>query len=129
MMAKILVIDDEYLVRYTLARILRRQGYEVATAADGERGIEVFRSAAPDLVLADMVLPEPSTGATIRLLRRERPDVKIIAIAHSCDLDDGDTRVMARRLGADDIIGRPFDAEELIEHLERMLGSCGDALQ
>lgn len=128
-MVKILVIDDEYLVRYTLARILRRQGYEVATAADGERGIEVFRSAAPDLVLADMVLPEPGSGATIQRLRREHPAAKIIAIAHSCQLDDHDTRDLARRFGADDVIGRPFDPQELLQHLERVLGERSDAVR
>jgi two-component system response regulator MtrA len=120
-MVKILVIDDEYLVRYTLARILRRQGYEVATAADGERGMAVFRSNAPDLVLADMAMPEREGGATIRQMHSERPAAKIIAISHSCEVDNSDVVAMARRLGADDVIGRPFDTDQLLRHLEAAL--------
>jgi CheY-like chemotaxis protein len=126
-MVKILVIDDEYLVRYTLARILRRQGYEVATAADGERGMAAFRSHAPDLVLADMVMPEREAGAAIRQMRRERPDAKIIAIAHGCQADDGEIATAARRFGADDVIGRPFDADELLRHLRAALGQDSGA--
>jgi len=124
-MIKILVVDDEYLVRYTLARILRREGYEVATAADGERGIAAYRNTVPDLVLADMALSEPAGGATIRQMRREQPTAKIIAIAHSWQINEADARAMARRLDADDVIFRPFDTEELLDHLRVALG--GDA--
>ena len=120
-MTRILVIDDEYLVRYTLARVLRRQGYEVVTAAGGEQGMTAFRGAAPDLVLADMVRPAADGGATIRRLRREHPDAKIIAIAHSCQEDPCGLRQTARQLGADDVIGRPFDTEELLQHLQTTL--------
>ncbi len=120
-MVKILVIDDEYLVRYALARILRREGYEVATAADGERGIAAFHAGVPDVVLADMALSEPP-GGTIRQMRRERPEAKIVAIAHSWQVDEADARAMARRLAADDVIFRPFDTEELLHHLRVALG-------
>jgi len=78
---KILVIDDEYLVRDTLARLLRAKGCEVVTAADGEHGMTVFRSAAPDLVITDILMPEQEGIQTIRLMRHERPDAKIIAIS------------------------------------------------
>ena len=71
---KILVIDDDYLVRYTLARILQSQGYEVVTAADGESGMTLFRSAAPDLVITDIIMPEQEGIETIRQRRRELPD-------------------------------------------------------
>src|SRR5260370_19958937 len=80
-MVKILVVDDEYLVRYTLARILRRQGYEVVTAADGERGMAAFRSDAPDLVIADIVMFERERRVTIQQMRGERPHAHIISIS------------------------------------------------
>ena len=125
-MVKILVIDDEYLVRYTLARILRREGYAVTTAADGERGIAAFHATVPDLVLADMALSEPA-GATIRQMRRERPQAKIVAIAHSWQIDEADAQAMARRLGTDGVIFRPFDNEELLHHLKMALGEVAAA--
>ena len=68
---KILVIDDDYFVRYTLARILRGNGYEVVTAADGELGMNVFRSAAPDLVAPALSVRRrgPGSGGTVRAQR------------------------------------------------------------
>lgn len=116
---KILVIDNAYLVRYTLARILRRQGYEVVTAADGERGMAVFRSATPDIVIAD-IMPEEKGCATIRQMRSERPDAKIIAISGSGEIGNSDRPAMARKLGADDVIGKPFDAAELLSRVRQL---------
>ncbi len=113
-MVKILVVDDEYLVRYTLARILRRHGYEVVTAADGERGMAAFRSGDPDLVIADIVMFERERRVTIQQMRGERPDAKIIAISGGGPSDDPEILAIARQLGADDVIGKPFDAAELL---------------
>jgi DNA-binding response OmpR family regulator len=117
---KILVIDDEYLVRYTLARLLRAKGYEVVTAADGERGMTVFRSAAPDLVITDIIMPEQEGIETIRLMRRERPDAKIIAISGGARFGDLDVLEIARKLGADDVIPKPFDAAELLSRISQL---------
>ena len=116
---KILVIDDDYLVRYTLARLLRAKGYEVVTAADGERGMIEFRNAAPDLVITDIIMPEQEGIETIRLMRRERPDAKIIAISGGARIGDLDVLEIARKLGADDVIHKPFDAAELFSRVRQ----------
>jgi len=117
---KILVIDDDNLMRYTLARLLRSQGYEVVTAADGELGMTVFRSAAPDLVITDILMPEQEGIETIRLMRRERPAAKIIAISGGARLGDFDVLEMAHKLGADDVIRKPFDAGELLTRVRQL---------
>jgi DNA-binding response OmpR family regulator len=117
---KILVIDDDYLVRYTLARILQSQGYEVVTAADGESGMTVFRSAAPDLVITDIIMPEQEGIQTIRQMRRERPDAKIIAISGGSRFGDLDVLEIAIKLGADDAISKPFDAAELLSRVRQL---------
>jgi hypothetical protein len=57
-MKKILVIDDDILVRDTIVRILERKGYEVLVAGDGARGVRMFRSEQPDLVITDIIMPE-----------------------------------------------------------------------
>jgi DNA-binding response OmpR family regulator len=67
-------------------------------------------------------MPERGGGSTIRQMRRERPETKIVAIAHSSQVDNSDAVAMARRMGADDVIGRPFDTEELLQHLKHVLG-------
>ena len=111
---KILVIDDEYLVRYTLARILRSEGYEVVTAADGQRGMAAFREAPPDIVITDIIMPEQDGIATIRQMRRERPEIKIIAISGEVITGNFDVLAISRKLGADDVIGKPFEAKALL---------------
>jgi DNA-binding response OmpR family regulator len=117
---KILVIDDEYLVRYTLARILRSDGHEVTTAADGERGMAAFRSGRPDLVITDIIMPRREGIETIRAMRQERPDAKIIAISGDPGVGDYDVLSIARKLGADDVLRKPFDAAELLGRVRRL---------
>jgi len=116
----ILVIDDEYLVRYTLARVLRNDGYDVVTAADGQRGMVAFRESAPDIVITDIIMPEQDGIATIRQMRRERPQIKILAISGEVGIGNFDVLEIARKLGADDVIGKPFDAAALLACLRAM---------
>ncbi len=116
---KILVIDGEYLVRYTLARILRSARYEVVTAADGERGMAMFRSAAPDVVITGSIMPGQDGCATIRQMRGERPDTKIIAISGGGQISDSYLLAIASNLGADDVIRKPFDADDLLSRVRQ----------
>ena len=124
---KILVIDDDLLIRCTLARILESCGHEVATAADGLRGMAAFRSAPPDLVITDILMPEQEGIETIRQMRRERPHTKIVAISGGGQPHGFDILTMARRLGADDVIAKPFGAEELLGSVGRLAPAGGEA--
>ena len=117
---KILVIDDDHLVRYTLSKILQRNGYDVVTASDGKRAMTVFRAEQPDVVITDIVMPEQEGAETILLLRKERPEVRIIAISGGARTGNLDYLDMARALGADDVIRKPFEAEELLSRLARL---------
>ena len=120
-MTKILVIDDDALVRTTLARVLRDAGYEIATAEDGMRGMALFRSEQPDLVITDIIMPEQEGIQTITEMRKARPDAKIIAISGSGRFSDADFLKMARSLGAMDTVSKPFDADELLTIVENCL--------
>jgi CheY-like chemotaxis protein len=120
-MTKILVIDDDALVRTTLGRLLRDAGYEIATAEDGVRGMAMFRSEQPDLVITDIIMPEQEGIETIAEMRKARPDAKIIAVSGSGRFGDADFLKMARSLGAMDIVSKPFDADELLTIVENCL--------
>ena len=122
---KILVIDDDYFVRYTLARILRGNGYDVVTAADGEQGMSVFRSAAPDLVITDIIMPNQEGIETIRHMRRERPDARIIAISGGGRIGTLDVLEIAQKLGADEVMHKPFDAAQLLSQVRKFHPSRG----
>ena len=120
-MTKILVIDDDALVRTTLGRLLRDAGYEIATAEDGVRGMALFRSEQPDLVITDIIMPEQEGIQTITEMRKARPDAKIIAISGSGRFGDADFLKMARSLGAMDIVSKPFDQDELLTIVKNCL--------
>jgi CheY-like chemotaxis protein len=89
-MAKILVIDDDVIVRKTIIRLLEDGGYKVLSAEDGLRGMAMFRSEQPDLVITDIITPEQEGIQTITEMRKAKPDAKIIAIS-------GSARIRKRR--------------------------------
>ena len=114
---KILVIDDDHLVRYALSKILSSNGYEVVTASDGRRGMVVLRIEHPDVVITDIIMPEQEGIDTIIQIQRERPGVKIIAISGGGRIRNIDFLEMAQSLGADDVLAKPFEVDELLSCL------------
>ena len=126
---KILVIDDDHLVRYALSKILSSYGYEVVTAADGKRGMTVLRDEHPDVVITDIIMPEQEGIDTIIQIRRERPGIKIVAISGGGRIRNIDFLEMAQSLGADEVLAKPFEADELLSRLLRLgVPPTGDAV-
>ena len=114
---KILVIDDEDLVRRTVMKILRSDGHEVVCAANGMAGMSLFRAEQPDVVITDIIMPEQEGIETILSIRREHPGVRIIAISGGGQIGDTEVLKMARLLGADDVIAKPFRAKDLLSRV------------
>src|SRR5580658_5170969 len=121
-MAKILVIEDDVLVRNMIDKVLRLGGFDVVMAEDGARGMTSFRSERPDLVLTDIIMPEREGIATIVEMRRECPDAKIIAMSGGGRIGSADFLGMAKKLGANDIIPKPFLPQELLRRIKTCLG-------
>ena len=122
-MKKILVIDDDAMVRLTLSRLLYRAGYDVVTAADGERGLTMLRAEQPSVVITDMMMPERDGVETIIKIKQEWPQIKIVAISGGARHGNRDILLTARNMGADDAIAKPFDADELLRSVLDMLGA------
>jgi DNA-binding response OmpR family regulator len=120
-MPTILIIDDDALVRDTVVRILERRGYRTLVAMDGLRGLRVTRAERPDLVITDIIMPDQEGLATIREIRKEQPDTPILAISGGGRLGNIDYLKIARMLGADEILPKPFSPTELLEHVERCI--------
>ena len=114
---KILVIDDDDMVRDSLAVVLRGQGYDVYTASDGYRGMSVFASARPDMVVTDILMPDQEGIETIRRMRLEYPEIKIIAMSGGGRIIDIDVLDLASKLGADAVLAKPFDPEHLLRRI------------
>jgi CheY-like chemotaxis protein len=113
-MMKILVIDDDEQVRRTISRILGLGGHEALTAEDGSRGMALFLSERPEIVITDVFMPEQEGIDTIVKMRRENPRVKIIAISGGGQIGGIDVFEIAHSLSVDEVIAKPFWARELL---------------
>jgi DNA-binding response OmpR family regulator len=122
MTKRILIIDDDLAVRHTLTAVLEDRGYEVIAAANGQLGIAAFRRERPDLLVTDIVMPVKEGLQTIREIRQEQPDMRIIAISGGNRTERHDFLEIARELGAWDVIVKPFDPDDLAARVLRCLG-------
>jgi nitrogen regulation protein NR(I) len=109
-MAKVLVIDDEVNLRKVLAAMLRRDGYDVTVAADGEQGLAEFQKNGADIVVTDLVMPKAGGMEVLRAVNTANPDVPVIIITAHGTVDSA---VEAIKAGAFDYITKPFDQAEL----------------
>jgi DNA-binding NtrC family response regulator len=118
---KILVIEDDADVLETLAQILEAEGYLPLLAAHGREGYGLFETQEPDLVITDLLMPEQEGLETIIAMRRLRPDAKIIAISGGGLLKNMDFLEMAAKLGATAILPKPFEPDDLVDLVRRLL--------
>jgi len=121
-MKKVLVIDDDEGVRLTLKHVLATNGYAVILASDGLEGVELARSCDRLIVLTDLLMPRLDGIETIRLLKEQNPEVKIIAMSGGLRMGQGDILDSAARSGADRVIAKPFDLKALLELLPALEG-------
>jgi len=119
---KVLVIDDNPAFRSSLAGALGKGGYQVVMADDGEHGLAVFRKENPDLVICDLIMPGRNGVDTIQQIRRESPAMKIIAISGNSFAMNVDGLATALESGANDVIVKPFDSEDLLSRVTQVLG-------
>ena len=113
----ILVVDDEPILRETLAEALDADGFRVVTAADGREALSRFREHQPDLVVLDLMLPELSGIEVCRIIRAESGVPIVMLTAKSSELD----KVVGLELGADDYVTKPFSLRELSARIRALL--------
>ncbi|MGA2515206.1 MAG: sigma-54 dependent transcriptional regulator [Thermodesulfobacteriota bacterium] len=116
--ARILVVDDEYLIRWTLQQNLEREGYEVLLAETGEEALEKVKEEAPDIALLDIKLPGMDGYEVLeKALKIDEGIVPIMITA----FDEVDKVVKAMRLGAFDYISKPFDFSKVYLSIQKAL--------
>ncbi len=117
---KVLVVDDEPdIVRY-LEHVLRRLGYETASAGDGAEALAKAAADPPDLVLLDMMMPVMDGFAVCRALR-EREATRLVPVVVMTALQGVDNRVKVLEHGADDVLTKPVDERELVARIQGAL--------
>lgn len=127
MSEKILVVDDEASIAKIISYNLKKEGYEVITAGDGETGLELALNDNPDLILLDIMMPKMDGYEVCRKVR-EKKDIPIIMLTARADEVD---KVNGLEIGADDYVTKPFGNRELIArvkaHLRRKAGAMSES--
>jgi two-component system, OmpR family, response regulator RpaB len=114
---KILIVDDEAMIRRILSTRLTMVGYEVAVACDGAEALEVFAEEKPDLVVLDVMMPKLN-GLEVCQELRKTTGVPIIMLTALGDVAD---RITGLQMGADDYLPKPFSPKELEERINVIL--------
>ena len=126
-MPRILVIDDDHMLRLTVKTMLESDGHVVTLAVDGEDGIRKFGESAFDLVICDVFMPNVDGMETIRRIRHMSSGTPIISMAGIASGagagHDPDFLRMTAALGATKTIAKPFGRDQLLSLLWRLLGS------
>ena len=120
-MARILVIDDDHAVRLTVQVFLERAGHEVICAADGEQGIRAFASESPQLIITDIIMPNKEGIEMIMQIRAKDATIPIIAMSGGGRVGNSDFLKMAARLGANEVLSKPFERQDLTDAVRRLL--------
>jgi two-component system, OmpR family, response regulator len=121
---KVLVVDDEPTLVELLASVLRYEGWDIRTAADGSSAVRVARDFRPDAVLLDVMLPDFDGVEVLRRLRAEQPQVCVLFLTARDAVED---RVAGITAGGDDYVTKPFSLEEVLARLRGLLRRSGAA--
>lgn len=119
-MAKLLIVEDNEMNRDMLSRRLKRKGYEIEVAVDGQQGVEMAIASMPDLVLMDMSLPIKDGWTATRELKANPATASLKVIALTAHAMDGD-RQKAMKAGCDDYDTKPIDLKRLLGKIEAQL--------
>jgi len=118
-MAKVLLVDDDDTVLYSLSRALKQAGYEVLEASNGLAVVDIISKNQPDILVTDLIMPEQEGISTITKVKELYPDLPIIAISGGGRNLGSDFLDIAMYIGANATLAKPFDESELIALIEK----------
>lgn len=119
-MASILIIDDDNFIRNLVGTVLKKSGYTVFSAENGEKGVELAQKENPDLVLTDMLMPDKEGIQTICEIKEINPNIKIIAMSGGGKTKNLTFLDMAKKVGADEILSKPFKPNDLLSIIKKL---------
>lgn len=117
MNSKILIVDDESNIVELIRLYLEKEGFSTVSARDGNDALARFKAEAPDLIILDIMIPEPDGWQVCREIRRSS-NVPIIMLTAKSETFD---KVLGLELGADDYLTKPFEAKELVARVKAVL--------
>jgi DNA-binding response OmpR family regulator len=119
-MAKILIVDDEPQATTLLEMLLSSRGYKTVAVNESSEAIQVARETDPDLIILDLMMPEPDGFKVCRMLRADSRFM-LTPILIITALDDTDSRIVAFGAGADDYLIKPYNVDELVSIIKALL--------
>jgi CheY-like chemotaxis protein len=119
---RILIVEDDALMRDMLGKALEKSGFVVGVAAHGREAIAMQRESAYDLLLTDLVMPEQEGLETIMLFRQQHPRVRIVAMSGGGRGSAASYLDVATKLGAERVLEKPFDHDALLRVIQELLG-------
>jgi len=123
---RILVIDDEKLIRWSVSKVLERGGYRVSEAATGKDGLAAIEADPPDLVLLDITLPDLDGFSVLKAIRQSRPELPVLMMTADATRE---TARQAFHLGARGHLDKPFDPASLQAAVSDALQSPSQPVQ
>lgn len=124
-MAKILLVEDDNLVRDMLTQVLQRASHTVNVAANGEEATESLRKEAPDIMITDIIMPKKSGITLISEVKNRHPNLEIIAISGGGRLDPTGYLDLSESLGASVSFEKPIDNNALLMAIDLLLHGRG----
>ena len=121
MSRKILVIDDEEIIRSLLTDILEDKGYQVITAADGETGLKQAQDDQPDLIIVDLLIPKMPGGVVAKKLRENEKTARIPIVFLTGMLDKGEADITDHQFAGEHLLAKPIDQNELFATIEKAI--------
>ncbi|MEJ2627959.1 MAG: response regulator [bacterium] len=120
-MNKVLVVEDDRAIREMCTVILEGENYTVLKADNGKEATKVLDEESDiDLIITDIIMPEKEGIQFIREVKRTCPDIKILAISGGGAIDAKQYLELAQNLGADSILEKPFDDQDLLEAIDKI---------
>jgi DNA-binding response OmpR family regulator len=116
--ARVLVVDDDTTVAEVVVGYLERAGHAVVSVADGPSALDAVRTAPPDLIVLDLMLPGVDGLEVCRRVRAEHPDLPVIMLTA---LGEEEDRIAGLEVGADDYVTKPFSPRELALRVDSVL--------
>lgn len=115
---KVLLVEDDSTLSFIIEDALKREGFDVECASNGEAGLKLFSTSSPDIVVADVMMPKMDGFGMVHLIRLTAPSVPVLFLTARTALDDV---VHGFELGANDYIRKPFQILELVVRIKALL--------
>lgn len=122
----VLVIEDDTVLLMAMTDWLKAEGYRVMAAADGGRGLDLFRQMKADIVVTDIIMPEREGIETLMALKALAPETRVLAISGGGRVAAGDFLTLAKSLGADGVLAKPFRREAFLETVRTVASLKGE---